>query len=108
MPPTRRPARLIATLTAAVLAPLATVSLSGAAQPAPQQAAQQVLQPAALQERGKAGLRAEITWTKHGIPHIEARDVTSLGLGSGYAATEMTACTLFDTLVTGRGERSRW
>ncbi|ANH38756.1 Acyl-homoserine lactone acylase PvdQ precursor [Nocardioides dokdonensis FR1436] len=53
-------------------------------------------------------MRAEITWTTHGIPHIEARDFTSLGLGSGYAATEMSACTLFDTLITGRGERSRW
>ncbi len=52
--------------------------------------------------------RADITWTEHGIPHIEAKDFVGLGYGSGYAAAEMSVCTLFDTLVTGRGERSRW
>ena len=52
--------------------------------------------------------RADITWTEHGIPHIKAKDFVGLGYGSGYAAAEMSLCTLFDTLVTGRGERSRW
>ncbi|MEO9326120.1 penicillin acylase family protein [Nocardioides sp. C4-1] len=51
---------------------------------------------------------ARIRWTKHGIPHITATNVASLGFGSGYAATEASACTLFDTIVTGRGLRSRW
>ena len=104
MPPVRRRSRLLAPLTVAVLAPLATllatVPLTHAAEGPPT--------PTGAAARGPAGLRAEITWTEHGIPHIEARNVTSLGYGSGYAATEMTACTLFDTLVTGRGQRSRW
>ena len=32
----------------------------------------------------------------------------SLGFGRGYAAAETSTCNLADTLVTGRGERSRW
>ncbi|WP_243059442.1 penicillin acylase family protein [Nocardioides sp. SR21] len=52
--------------------------------------------------------RASIAITKHGIPHITASDFGSLGFGSGYAATEASVCTLADTLVTARGERSKW
>ena len=52
--------------------------------------------------------RATIAVTEHGIPHITASDFGSLGFGSGYAATESSVCTLADTLVTARGERSRW
>ncbi len=92
-----RPTRAVIALAATLLAPLGAVTLAGAA-----------AEPPGTPRAEPAGMRAEITWTKHGIPHIEARDFTSLGLGSGYAATEMSACTLFDTLVTGRGERSRW
>ncbi|MDO9455369.1 penicillin acylase family protein [Nocardioides sp.] len=51
---------------------------------------------------------ATIRWTKHGIPHISAKNFASLGYGSGYAAADASICTLMDTLVTGRGERSRW
>ncbi|MCW2616696.1 MAG: peptidase penicillin amidase [Frankiales bacterium] len=51
---------------------------------------------------------ATITRTSYGIPHITARDFTSLGFGHGYAVAEDTICTLADTLVTGRGERSRF
>ena len=65
--------------------------------------------PAARKAARKADrYRADITWTEHGIPHIKAKDFVGLGYGSGYAAAEMSLCTLFDTLVTGRGERSRW
>jgi acyl-homoserine-lactone acylase len=52
--------------------------------------------------------RAEVTRTEHGIPHVVANDFASLGFGSGYAAAGTSICTLADTLVTGRGERSRW
>src|SRR6478609_5464758 len=52
--------------------------------------------------------RATIAITEHGIPHITADDFGSLGFGSGYAATEASVCTLADTLITARGERSRW
>jgi acyl-homoserine-lactone acylase len=52
--------------------------------------------------------RATIRRTAHGIPHIVARDYESLGFGNGYATAETSACVLADTLVTARGERSRW
>ena len=52
--------------------------------------------------------RASIAITEHGIPHVTAKDFGSLGFGSGYAATEAAVCTLADTLVTARGERSKW
>ena len=51
--------------------------------------------------------RAEITRTKHGILHIEADDWGSLGYGEGYAAAETSICNL-DTVLTARGERSRF
>src|SRR3954453_2709323 len=51
---------------------------------------------------------ATITRTEHGIPHITARDFGSLGFGSGYAAADTSICTLADTVLTGRGERSRY
>jgi acyl-homoserine-lactone acylase len=52
--------------------------------------------------------KATITRTEHGIPHIVAKDWGSLGFGSGYAAAETTICTLADTVLTGRGERSKY
>ncbi len=62
--------------------------------------------PAAAAPR--AAYRAEVTRTRHGVPHVVARNFGSLGFGSGYAAAGTSICTLSDTLVTGRGERSRW
>jgi acyl-homoserine-lactone acylase len=52
--------------------------------------------------------RATIARTSHGIPHIVAGDYESLGFGNGFATAETSACVLADTLVTARGERSRW
>jgi acyl-homoserine-lactone acylase len=52
--------------------------------------------------------RATIARTQHGIPHVTADSWGDLGFGSGYAAAETSLCTLADTLLTGRGERSRW
>jgi acyl-homoserine-lactone acylase len=58
-------------------------------------------------ERGRR-YEATVRFTEHGIPHVTAKDFGSLGFGSGYGAAEASICTLADTLVTGRGERSRW
>ncbi len=52
--------------------------------------------------------RATITRTEHGIPHIVAKDFGSLGFGSGFAAAETSICTLADTVLTARGQRSRY
>ncbi len=37
-----------------------------------------------------------------------AKDFGSLGFGSGYAAAGTSICTLADTVLTGRGQRSRY
>lgn len=52
--------------------------------------------------------RATITRTEYGIPHIVAEDFGSLGFGQGYSAGEDIICSLADTLLTGRGERSKY
>ena len=58
--------------------------------------------------RASGDYRATITRTEHGIPHITARDFGSLGFGSGYAAAGSSICTLADTVLTARGQRSRY
>ncbi|MBI2242921.1 MAG: penicillin acylase family protein, partial [Nocardioides sp.] len=86
--------RLLAATAAAALVPLTGSALpSGGADAAPPHPDR---------------YRATVEITEHGIPHITASDFGSLGFGSGYAAAQDSACTLADTLVTGRGERSRW
>ena len=52
--------------------------------------------------------RAIITRTAHGIPHILAADYESLGFGEGYATAETSICNLADTLLTARGQRSKF
>ncbi|WP_203336119.1 penicillin acylase family protein [Nocardioides limicola] len=67
--------------------------------------------PSVVAERASAArksYRATIRRTKHGIPHITAKNYGSLGFGSGYATAETSLCTLMDTVITARGQRSRW
>jgi acyl-homoserine-lactone acylase len=59
------------------------------------------------QAAAPAPYSATITRTKYGVPHIVAKDFGSLGFGSGYAAAGSSICTLADTVLTGRGQRSR-
>ncbi len=56
----------------------------------------------------KPAYKATITRTEHGIPHVTASDFGSLGFGSGYAAAGTSICTLADTVLTARGQRSRY
>ncbi len=51
---------------------------------------------------------ARIDITAHGIPHVTGDSFGDLGFGSGYAAADASICTLADTLLTARGERSLW
>ena len=51
---------------------------------------------------------ATITRTTHGVAHISAPDIESLGYGVAYAYAQDNACMVLDALVTARGERSRW
>ncbi len=91
--------------TAAALAALALVPglavVQGSAGP---------LAAASPSSRGASGpvYRAEITRTEHGIPHIVADDWASLGFGEGYATAETSICNLADTVLTARGQRSRY
>lgn len=85
--------RLLPAALVAALVPLTANVPTGASADAP---------PAARTQRYEATIR----WTAHGIPHITADDFGSLGFGSGYAASSLVICTLYDTVVTGRGERS--
>lgn len=51
---------------------------------------------------------ATITRTTQGIPHIRATGMAGLGYGSGYTAAEDNGCVIAETMITVRGERSRW
>ena len=51
---------------------------------------------------------ATITRTAYGIPHVVAEDYGSLGFGQGYGAAADIICSLADTMVTVRGERSKY
>lgn len=51
---------------------------------------------------------ATITRTAQGIPHIRAANMAGLGYGSGYTAAEDNGCVIAETIVTVRGQRSRW
>src|SRR6476469_7858342 len=93
--------RLTALVAAAGLVPLGAVVTSTAVAPS---AAAQWARPA----RAGHAYSATIRRTEHGIPHITATSFGSLGFGSGYAAAQTSTCTLADTLLTARGERSRW
>jgi acyl-homoserine-lactone acylase len=43
----------------------------------------------------------------HGVPHIVAADLGSLGYGEGYAFAQDHACTVADQVLQVRGERAR-
>src|SRR6185436_2860388 len=55
-----------------------------------------------------ASYEAHIRRTSYGIPHIEAKDMGSLGFGDGYAQAEDHLCSIADQVVKVRGERSRY
>src|SRR3954451_24868639 len=49
-----------------------------------------------------------ITRTEYGIPHIVAKNFSSLGYGYGYAFAQDNLCTMAADYVTVEGKRSRW
>ncbi|HSP78231.1 MAG TPA: penicillin acylase family protein, partial [Myxococcaceae bacterium] len=51
---------------------------------------------------------ATIRRTAHGIPHITAPNLGSLGFGQGHAFAEDHACSLADQILKVRGERARF
>ena len=67
--------------------------------------------PAAAQ-RGTSedggSLRARISTTAYGVPHVEATNLAGAGFGHGYALAATDICTIADRWVTVRAERSRF
>ena len=50
----------------------------------------------------------DVARTSYGVPHVRARDYRSLGYGLAYAYAQDNVCMFADTVLTVRGERSRF
>jgi acyl-homoserine-lactone acylase len=72
----------------------------------PRQAGAEEVSARASDEGGP--LRATIRRTEHGIPHVLAEDWSDLAFGYGYAFAEDNLCTIAESYVTVRAERSRY
>ena len=57
---------------------------------------------------GGHGISADIARTTHGVAHIRADSFRGLGFGLAYAYAQDNACMFADSLLTARGERSRF
>jgi acyl-homoserine-lactone acylase len=57
---------------------------------------------------GQAPVMAEIARTSFGVAHIQAGNFRGLGFGLAYAYAQDNLCMFADTLLTVRGERSRY
>lgn len=55
-----------------------------------------------------AQVQAEVTRTSHGVAHVRAPNFRGLGYGLAYAYAQDNVCMFADTLLTVRGERSRF
>src|SRR3954469_15890704 len=67
-----------------------------------------VLAAASATAAAAAPLEATIARDRWGVPHITARDYTSLGYGYGYALAQDNLCVLEDTYMTVGAQRSRF
>lgn len=95
-----RPTLIPATLRRFVLLPALAAACSGPGKIAP-----------ATGGNGGGGeptYRATVRWTEHGVPHVRAADLGSLGFGQGYAMARAHVCVMADQFVRVRGERARW
>ncbi|CAN7615621.1 penicillin acylase family protein [Pseudoduganella sp. LjRoot289] len=59
-------------------------------------------------QRHPPRLSADVARTSNGLAHIRAQDFASLGYGMAYAYAEDNVCMLADSMLTVRGERSRF
>jgi acyl-homoserine-lactone acylase len=55
-----------------------------------------------------AHLKAEVARTSHGVVHVRSDDFRGLGYGLAYAYAQDNLCMFADSLLTVRGERSRY
>lgn len=56
----------------------------------------------------RPGSRVELARTTHGVVHVTATNFRGLGMGLAYAYAQDNLCMLADSLLTVRGERSRF
>ncbi|MEN3274821.1 MAG: acyl-homoserine-lactone acylase [Massilia sp.] len=93
------PSRLGATLAAAAAMALAGCSSSDSDTPA-----REAPPPVNTASR----IQVDIARTTHGVPHVRANDFRSLGYGLAYAYAQDNLCMFADSVLTVRGERSRF
>ena len=103
----RQSRRYVAALSSLALAS-GLVALGAVSQPSAGAPAKAKASSASLLRPANGVPQARITRTAHGIPHITASDYESLGFGEGFATAETSICNLADTVMTARGERSRY
>ncbi|CAI9418926.1 penicillin acylase family protein [Nocardioides sp. T2.26MG-1] len=84
---------LLATL---LLLPVAVAAVPADAAPPPRAAAPARTTP----------YDVTIKITEHGIPHVRSATFPGVAYGAGWITTAEATCTLMDTLVTARGQRS--
>lgn len=60
------------------------------------------------QQQDSPKYKADITFTAHGIPHIKANDVGSLGFGEGYVTASDHMCNISHIIMRAKGELSRY
>jgi len=53
-------------------------------------------------------IHVDVARTSHGVPHVRATDYRSLAYGLAYAYAQDNVCMFADSLLTVRGERSRY
>lgn len=70
------------------------------------QAATPAANPLGTAERREPAYDVTIRITEHGIPHIRSNTFAGMAYGAGYVTTAEATCTLMETLLTARGERS--
>jgi acyl-homoserine-lactone acylase len=63
---------------------------------------------APLPPQGGPRFSADLARTSHGVAHVRAQNFIGLGYGMAYAYAEDNVCMLADSMLTVRGERSRY
>jgi acyl-homoserine-lactone acylase len=61
-----------------------------------------------LNAQPQARVLAELARTSYGVPHVRASNFEGLGYGLAYAYAQDNVCMFADTLLTVKGERSRF
>lgn len=69
---------------------------------------QRSVDPESNNREVEGGYDVELRWTAHGIPHVRAPDLGSLGFGIGWVKANAGLCTFARAVLTVRGESARY